>query len=169
MDDAEVQAAAVSGRPRPPRSVLLATVAIAALVVVAVLVALALDDEPTTYAVGSPEAAFQAYYEAWETGDTDAAYSLLSSNVTSDVTAAEYRRMDSEQSWQHEDDRRIVLLGSTVTGGRAVLDLRIDRFSEGGLSGDRSSDERSVRLVRENGAWLVDEPLVGIESFGLGY
>ena len=40
---------------------------------------------------------------------------------------------------------------------------------EGGLGGDRYSQDRSVRLVRENGVWLIDEPLVGIESVGYEY
>ncbi len=148
---------------------LVATLAIVALIVVAVIVAVALPDSPTTYPAGSPEAAFQDYYEAWETGDTDEAYAHLSSNVTGDLTRDEYRRMDSEQSWQRQEDRRVVLLGSEVTGDRAVLELRIDQFYEGGLGGNRYSSDRSVRLVREDGVWYVDEPLVGVESVGFGY
>ena len=174
MDDAaavqpEVQATTPPARSGPPRSVLVAGLAIVALVAIAVIVAVALPDEPATYPAGSPEAAFQAYYQAWEVGDTDATYAALSSDVKSDVSADEYRRMVSEQSWQRDEDRRVVLLRSEITGDRAVLDLRVDQFYEGGLGGDRYSYDRSVRLVRENGVWLIDEPLVGIESGGYGY
>jgi hypothetical protein len=156
-------------RSGPPRSVLAAAAGIVALVVVAVVVAVALPDQPTSYPAGSPEAAFQGYYEAWEAGDIDAAYAHLSSDVARELTQDEYRRMDAEQSWQRQEDRRVVLLHSEITGDRAVLDLRVDQFYEGGLGGDRYSYERSVRLVREDGVWLVDEPLVGIESSGYGY
>lgn len=170
MDDvAEIQAAAPPARSRPPRSVLLAGLAIVTLVAIAVIVAVALPDEPATYPAGSPEAAFQTFYQAWEAGDTDTAYAAMSSDVKRDITSDEYRQMDSEQSWQRDEDRRVVLLKSEVTGDRAVLDLRVDQFYQGGLGGDRYSYDRSVRLVREDGVWLIDEPLVGIESVKSGY
>jgi len=152
-----------------PRSVLLVGAAVAALIVIALLVAVVLPARPTEYAAGTPEAAFQDFYRAWESGDIDAAYGHLSSNVTGQLTLTEYRTRDSEQSWQREQDRRLVLLGADVTGERALLSLRVDAFSGGGLGGQRSSYERSVRLVRENGSWLIDEPLVGIESTGYMY
>ncbi len=171
MDDvAEVQAAPPPARSRPPRSVLVAGLAIVALIAIAVIVAVALPDEPATYPAGSPEAAFQDYYQAWEAGDSETAYESLSSDVRRDITSDEYRRMDSEQSWQRDEDRRVVLLASEITGDRAVLDLRVDQFTQGGgLGGDRYSYDRSVRLVREDGVWLIDEPLVGVEPVGYGY
>ena len=173
MDDgAEVQAPAPSGssaRSRLRRSGLVAGLGIAMLVTIAVIVAITLRDGPATYPAGSPEAAFQAYYQAWETGDTDAAYASLSSDVRHDLTSGEYRRQDAEQSWQRDEDRRVMLLHSEITGDRAVLGLRVDQFREGGLGGDRYSSERSVRLVREDGVWLIDEPLVGIEPAGYKY
>lgn len=168
-DEAEVQAAGPSGRSRLPRSSLVAGLGIVALVAIAVIVAVTLPKAPATYPAGSPEAAFQAYYQAWETGDTDAAYTSLSSDVRHDLTSDEYRRRDSEQSWQRDEDRRVILLHSEIIGDRAVLDLRVDQFREGGLGGDRYSSDRSVRLVREDGVWLIDEPLVGIEPAGYKY
>lgn len=143
---------------------LLIGVAIIALVVVALIVAVALPNRPTDYAAGSPEAAFQDFYEAWETGDIEAAYSHLSSAVTAEMTLSEYRRMDADWSWQRDQGRRLVLLNVDVTGERATLHVRVDDFYQGGLSGQRNSYERSVRLVRERGSWLIDEPLLGIES-----
>ena len=151
-----------------PRSILLVGGAIVALVVLALVVAVAVPRQPTTYAAGTPEAAFQAFYKAWEDGDIDAAYGHLSSSVAADLTLAEYRRLDAEQSWQRGQDRRLVLLAADVTGDRATLRIRVDEAS-GGLGGDRYSSERSVRLVRENDAWRIDEPLVGIESVAYGY
>jgi hypothetical protein len=47
--------------------------------------------------------------------------------------------------------------------------LRVDQFSGGGLGGDRYSYERTIRLIQENGAWLIDEPIVGIENVAYAY
>jgi hypothetical protein len=149
--------------------VLLIGAAISALVVIALIVAVALPDRPAEYAAGSPEAAFQDFYEAWETGDIEAAYGHLSSTVAADMSLSEYRRMDADWSWQRDQGRRLVLLSVDVTADRSVLRIRVDQFSEGGLAGERYSYERSVRLVRERGTWLIDEPLVGIEPVAHQY
>ncbi len=158
--------AAPTGSASFPRSVLLIGAAIVALVVTALIVAVALPNRPTDYAAGSPEAAFQDFYEAWEAGDVEAAYGHLSSTVTADLSLTEYRRMDTDWSWQRDQGRRLVLLSVDLTGERATLHIRVDEFYQGGLSGQRNSYERSVRLVRELGTWLIDEPLIGIESAG---
>jgi hypothetical protein len=84
------------------------------------------------------------------------------------MTLAEYRRLDAEQAWQRDQDRRVLLLGADLIGDRANLRLRIDEFSQGGLGGNRYSSERTIRLVREGGVWLIDEPIVGIENVAYG-
>jgi hypothetical protein len=162
-------AAPLSGRAAFPRSVLLIGTAIVALVVIALIVAVTVPNRPTDYATGSPEAAFQDFYEAWETGDIEAAYGHLSSTVTADMTLSEYRRMDADWSWQRDQGRRLVLLNADVTGERATLHVRVDEFYQGGLSGQRNSYEVSVRLVQELGTWLIDQPLLGIEPVPLQY
>jgi hypothetical protein len=154
---------------RVPRAVLAVGGAIVALIVLALVVVLAVPRVPATYEPGSPEAAFQTFYQAYEAGDVEGAYALLGSSVTDQLTLAEYRRLDAEQAWQRDQDRRVVLLGADLTGDRANLMLRIDEFSQGGLGGNRYSYERTIRLVRESGAWLIDEPIVGIESVAYGY
>lgn len=158
-----------SGSAGFPRSVLLAGVAIAALIVIALIVAVGFPRQPTQYAAGSPEAAFQDFFDAWQTGDIEAAYGMLSTNVTADLSLSEYRRLDAEQSWQRDQGRRLVLTGVDLAGDRAVLHVRVDQFSGGGLVGDRYSFERSVRLAQEKGVWRIDEPLVGIESVAYRY
>ena len=149
---------------RIPRSVLVIAGAVAGLIVVALIIALANPVQPASYAPGTPEAAFQDFYAAWEDRDLDTAYGLLSSDVRAGLSLSDYRRQDSEMSWARDQDRRVVLLASRVTGDRAVLDLRVDQFSEGPLGGDRYSYERAVNLVREAGAWYVDEGLLGLET-----
>jgi hypothetical protein len=154
---------------RAPRAVLVAGGAIAALIGLSLVVVLAVPRGPTAYPPGSPEAAFQAFYIAYETGDVEGAYALLGSSVTGRVTLAEYRQLDSEQQWQRHADRRVLLLGAEVTDDRAVLRVRLDEFTEGGLGGNRYSWERTIRMVREDGNWLIDEPIVGIESVAYGF
>lgn len=153
---------------RVPRAALVVGGAIVALIALALVVVLAVPKGLTAYDSGSPEAAFQAFYQAFEAGDVDAAYALLGSSVTGQMTLAEYRRLDSEQAWQRDQDRRVLLLGADLTGDRANLRLRVDEFSQGGLGGNRYSSERTIRLVREGGAWLIDEPIVGIENVAYG-
>jgi len=157
---------------RFPRSVLFAGVGIVVLVMIALIVAVALPNRPTDYAAGSPEAAFQDFYEAWQADDIEGAYGHLSKAVTKDLSLSEYRRMDTDWSWQRDQDRRLVLLGADITDDRATLHVRVDEFSDGGMGGiggQRYSSERSVRLALEGGAWLIDEPLIGIEPAGYGY
>ena len=154
---------------RPSRAVLATVVAIVALVLVALVLAVAAPSQPAAYAPGTPEAAFQDFYDAWGSGDVDGAYGYLSSNVARALTLSEYRQADTEQSWQRDQQRRLVLQGVDVTGDRAVLHVRIDEFSDGGLAGDRYASDRTVRLVREAGSWRIDEPLLGIESIAYKY
>lgn len=166
----ETNTTPTAGHAGLPRSVILVGLAIAALIVIAVVVALARPSAPTTYPAGSPEAAFQGYYAAWENGDLEAAYSHLSPAVTADLSLAEYRRVDSEQAWQRSQDRRLVLTAVETTGDRAVLHVRLDQAISGGIGDQRYSEDRTVRLVRQAGTWMIDEPLVGIESAaGYGY
>jgi hypothetical protein len=154
---------------RVPRAVLVVGGAIVALIALALVVVLAVPNGPTAYDPGSPEAAFQRFYQAFEAGDVNGAYELLGSSVTNQLTAAEYRRLDADHGWQRDQDRRVLLLGVDLTGDRAKLRLRIDEFSQGGLGGNRYSTERTIRLIREDGAWLVDEPIVGTESVAYGF
>jgi len=159
-------------RARFPKPVLFAGMGIVALVLIALVVAVALPNRPTDYQAGSPEAAFQDFYEAWQADDIEGAYGHLSTAVTKDLSLSEYRRLDTDWSWQRNQDRRLILLGADVTGDRATLHVRVDEFSDGGMGGiggQRYSSERSVRLAREGGAWLIDEPLIGIEPAGYGY
>ncbi len=156
-------------RARLPRAALVVGGAMIGLIAVSLFVVLALPRGPSAYAPGSPEAAFQAFFQAYEDGDVDGAYGLLGSSVTGQMTLAEYRRLDADQAWQRDQDRRAVLLGTDLIGERANLRLRIDQFSGGGLGGDRYSHERTIRLVREAGAWLIDEPIIGIENVSYGF
>lgn len=156
-------------RARIPRVGLVVVGAIVALIALAMVLVLAVPKDPTTYDPGSPEAAFQAFFQAYEVGDVDGAHALLSSSMKQQLTLAEYRRLDAEHGWQRDEDRRVVLLRTDITGDRASLHLRIDQFSGGGLGAARNSQERTIRLVHENEAWFIDEPIVGVEYVAFGF
>lgn len=157
--------------PRAPsspgvrRTVILLGGVILAVVLAGMVVVLAAGRPAATYPAGSPEAAFQGFFTAWQARDLDAAYLSFSDRIRGQVTPDEFRRMDADFSWARDSDRRVVLVGSVVTGDRATLDLRIDEFSSGGLLGGGGtwSWERSIPLIRENGAWHVDEYLAGLD------
>jgi hypothetical protein len=138
---------------------------ILAVAAVAIL-AVALTVRPApSYPADSPEAAFQAYYTAWEARDLDTAYGLLSERVRAQVTADRYWQDDRDYGWSRDQGRRVVLVGSHVTGDRAALHLRVDEASQGGPFGatDTWSWDTNVVLVREDGAWHVDNYLAGLE------
>lgn len=155
--------------PWVPRSILVAGGVVAALVVIAVVVVLIRPTGPTSYPDGSPEAAFQAYMSAYDTEDVEGAYDWFSSSVRESLSIAEYRRLLSENSWQQEQSRRIVLDRVDLGEQRAILHLRVEQFSQDGLGGSRWSYDLSVRLVTEQGTWRIDEPLLGVEPGHFGH
>ena len=173
LDNMDLPAASVdpspSSRARIPRAGLVVVATIAALIAIALVLVLAVPRDPTTYAPGSPEAAFQTFYQAFEAGDLDAAHALFSAEVKQQLTRSEYRRFEAEMGWQREQDRRVVLLSADVTGDRANLHLRIDDFYQGGLGASRNSQARTIRLVHEGGVWLIDEPIIGVEPVTYGF
>ena len=174
LDKVDHPAASVDGttpgRARIPIAGLVVVAAIAALIAIAMVLVLAVPKQSTTYDPGSPQAAFQTFYLAFEAGDLESAHALFSRDIKARLTLPEYRQLEGEHGWQRDQDQRVVLLGTDVTGDRASLRLRIDSFYEGGgLGASRSSQERTVRLVREDGAWLIDEPIMGVESLTYGF
>jgi hypothetical protein len=173
LDDMDLRAArtdpSTPSRARIPKAGLVVVASIVALTAIALVLVLAVPREPTTYAPGSPEAAFQTFYQAFEAGDPDAAHALFSAEVKQQLTRSEYRRLEAEMGWQRDQDRRVVLLSADVKGDRASLHLRIDDFYQGGLGASRNAHERTIRLVREGGVWLIDEPIIGVESVAYGF
>jgi hypothetical protein len=161
----------VPAAPRVPatrgiRRTVLVLGAVILVVAAAAVLVVALTTRPApTYPAGSPEAAFQGYYTAWEARDLETAYGLLSERIRASVPADQYRRDDRDYAWSRDESRRVVLIASRVVGDRATLDLRIDQSSSGGPFGatDTWSWDTSVALVREDGAWHVDDYLAGLE------
>ena len=148
---------------RPARRIILIVTAIVAVAVVSTALALLGSRGPTTYPPGSPEAAFQSYLVAWEGHDYEATYAAFAPAVREDVTIADYRAMVA--GWgDGSGSRRIVLEEARVNGDHATLDLRIDYRADGGLFGSSTwSQDVSIVMVRQDGAWLINQPLIGVE------
>lgn len=146
------------------RPVLVAVGVIAVIITIGLVVVLIRPSGPSTYPVGSPEAAFQAQLTAYDANDLETAYSYFSRAVRSAMSLAGYRQAASDFSWQQQQDRRVVLKDVVVDGERAVISLRIEQFDQGAFGGGRSSSDRDVRMVREPEGWRVDEAVVGVES-----
>jgi hypothetical protein len=139
----------------------------ALLLVIAVVIAfVATTTQPAAeFGPGTPEHTFQAYLTAWEANDLDGAYAQFSERVRSQLSIDEYRAMARDWAYGDETERRVVLVGSTVRVDRATLELRIDERSGGGLLGGDSVWSRRVmvELVRDGGAWHLDQAMAGLE------
>lgn len=146
------------------RHVLVLGAAVTAIAVVALLLVATATRPVTRFAPDTPEAAFQAYLTAWDAHDLDAAYATFSARVRAGLPLDNYKAQAVGYR-QPGADRRVVLLNSSMTGARALLDLRIDELGGGGLFGAQSvwSRETTVGLVREQDAWRLDVPLADLE------
>jgi len=133
-------------------AIVLALVAAAALIVSG-------DREDAVYPPDSPEAAFQGYAQAWDEGDTDTAWSVLTSSAQGRVSRRDFREANT---WRDEEGYRIWIDDRSGTDERAVLHLTIETIYDAGLIGSGRYEESSrVTMVREDGEWKIDTPLVG--------
>jgi len=132
------------------------------------VIVLASNRGPAVYPVGSPEAAFQRYLAAWNAGDYPGAYAAFSARIRTRVTLEEYRTMAPRYGYNSSDQQRVVLLNSKVDDATATLNLRVEHWTPGGgLSGGSSwSVSTSVAMLKETGAWYVDDYLAGVDQLG---
>lgn len=121
------------------------------------------DDEVAAYPPDSPEAAYQAYAQAWDAGDVEAAWGALTPRAQALVPRYEFR---DANRWRGEEAMRVWIDQRTGTDDRVVLHLSIESVYDGGLFGsDRYTDGSRVTLVREDGDWKIDSPLVGYHAW----
>jgi hypothetical protein len=143
-------------------------VGLVAIVVLLVVFVLASSRGPAVYPVGSPEAAFQRYLAAWDAGDYPGAYAAFSSRIHARVTFEEYRTEAPRFDYGGSDQQRVVLVNAKVSDTTATLNLRVEHWTPGGGLGGGSSwsQSTSVAMVKENGAWYVDDYLAGMDQLG---
>ena len=132
------------------------------------VIVLASNRGPAVYPVGSPEAAFQRYLAAWNAGDFPGAYAAFSARIRTRVTLEDYRTMAPRYGYGGSDQQRVVLLSANTSDDAATLSLRVEHWSPGGgLSGGNSwSSSATVAMIRQSGAWYVDDYLAGVDQLG---
>ena len=151
------------------RSVLAIAGAIGATVVAAVLIVVVLGDRPAaSFPPDSPEAAVQGFLAAWDDRDYDAAYGFFSADVRQRVRLEEYRQVARDQgsyTYPGDERRRVEIQRVDIQGKRADVYLSIEHFYGGGgpFGNGGYTSTSIVHLVREKGAWKLDEALLGTE------
>jgi len=160
--------ASPAANPRSRRGPIAVIGVLALVVILLVVFVLASNRGPAVYSAGSPEAAFQRYLAAWNAGDYPGAYAAFSTRIRTRVTLEDYRSTAPRSNYNDTDQQRVVLLSSKTTDDAATLSLRVEHWSPGGgLSGGTSwSSLTTVAMLREGGAWYVDDYLAGVDQLG---
>jgi hypothetical protein len=137
-----------------------------ALVIVAIGAVILVGDRATpTIPADSPEGTIQRYLDAWEADDMAAAHGYFSTDVMGrmDLAAFERARDEWEEYAPSSTDERVLLSSSRIDGDTAVVTVTIEQFSGDGLGASSYRYDSDIHLVREDGAWRIDEPLVWLD------
>ncbi|MDW7982462.1 MAG: nuclear transport factor 2 family protein [Thermomicrobium sp.] len=144
---------------------------LALIAVTAVLVFVAERRGPPHYPADSPEATVVAYVEAVRAADRDRVLALLSTRVRQELE----QRERSEFSYDFDADlrggseslqqARVRIDRTVTTGERATVTLTVERtsaelqpsFPFPIFGGGTFRYQRTIALVREGGAWKIDE------------
>ena len=74
------------------------------------------------------------------------------------------REVDLRRSPDEPPDTRYLVASTSVDGDTAQVTITVEEFYEDGLGGSTNRYDREIHLIREDGAWHIDEPLVWLES-----
>lgn len=141
------------------RTWLVATVAVAALIAIALIaIVLVSRQEDTVYEPGSPEAVVQAYAEAWEAGDADAAWEMLTPRAQGRLERSEF---SNAISWEEEMPTRVWVEERRDLDDRVMLTLTVERTWDGLLGPSRDIGSLRLTLIELDDAWRIDSPIVG--------
>ncbi|MGH2483830.1 MAG: hypothetical protein ACRDE9_05190 [Candidatus Limnocylindria bacterium] len=138
---------------------------VAILAVVAVGISAARD--PDQFPADSPQAALQAYLQAFEDEDYEAAYASFSADVQRQMSLEDFQRSAIDYHLYATESRRVLYDGidQVETDGdeRATLRLTVEVSYGDVLFADRYAYPTEVRMVREDGAWRIDQALVHLD------
>ena len=119
------------------------------------------------FADGSPEAAMQAYLEAWEEGDPATLWTFFSTEVTEEYSFEDYERaVDDHFVYQYQDggpSRSVFIDGVDGSGDRVTVRLTVEEFYGEGLNTSSYRSPRAVRMVSEEGGWKLADPLIWLD------
>ena len=152
--------------PAPDRSLLVIGGGVVVLVVAAVItVALLGSRDAQPFPPDTPEGVVQRHLAAVEDEDHEAAWAYLSAAVQSDLSLDEYRRASRDYGSYWAGSRRVLFDRSEVDGDRARVWLTVEEYYDGGpFSGTNAyRSPREIALVREDGEWRIDDPIIGLE------
>ncbi len=142
---------------------------ILALVIVSVaVVLLAGRGASTQFPADSPEGAFQRYLAAHEDRDYEAAYEYFSEHVGEQMSMEEYRQnaqMYSGGPGFGDTTQRVLFQDTEGDGDRVQLNLVVEYFYGDGMGGGSDRYPLQVTMIREDGEWRLDDPLIGIEPY----
>jgi len=158
----------VEGLVGSDRSLLAIAGGIGAIVIAAIVLVVVAGGRPAaSFPPGSPQAAMQDYLAAWEAEDYPAAYAFFSAEVKAGVPLEQYRRVAEDQrqyGYPADASRSVFIDRVSEKGDRADVHLTVEEFSSGGgLGANVYRSTRVIRMVREDGSWNIDEPLIGLE------
>src|SRR5688500_4375383 len=141
---------------RPDRSVWIIGGGVLAVVLLAVVVIVALGaSDPASFAPDTPEHALQQYLDAVHDGDDERALTFLSEDARNEMPSNVPGR---DLYCAPQDGRGVTIDSVELAGDRATVTVEVEEFSGSGLEFDRYSWEYPIRLVREDGAWKIDDP-----------
>jgi hypothetical protein len=152
--------------PRSDRSLLLIGAGLLGVVVVAALIVVLLGSrEAAPLPADSPEGVVQRYLAAFEDGDYPAAYGYFSQTIREGMDEATYERSVREFGYAYDVSRRVLFDRTTLNGDRATVHLTVEEYYSGGPfgAGDTYRSSRMITLVREDGAWRIDDSLIGLD------
>jgi hypothetical protein len=139
--------------------------AVAILAVVAVGLSAARD--PDQFPADSPQAALQAYLQAFEDQDYEAAYAFFSADVQGQMSLEEFEQLATDYRLYATESRRVLYDGidqvQTDGGERARLRLTVEVSYGDVLFADRYAYPTEVPMLREGEVWRIDQALVHLD------
>ncbi len=131
------------------------------------IVVLAGQRAPVDYPPDSPEAAVQAYLQAWDADDPAAAYAWFSADAQKQLAFDDYRPIFEEFQRHTEGPdaarRSVFITGTRGSGDRVTVNLTVEEVYGTGLGLNTYRSSRSVVVVREGTSWRLVEPLVWLD------
>ena len=109
----------------------------------------------------SPVGVVQAYIEALRAGEPDRAYTFLSRSAQASMPLDEYRRPFSHAYRRPETEQRWLIEPVMAGADTAEVRVTLSRFSSSPqpFSATTYHRDETVRLVREDGTWRINQPV----------
>jgi len=110
--------------------------------------------------LGSPEGVVQAYVEAVRAGEPDRAYELLSRAAQASLPRQDYRQRFPRGQPSNRGESRVLIETKRAEADTAEVTVTVSRFTARSepFSAGSSHRDVTVRLVREDGAWRIQQP-----------